>query len=518
MTSRAISVAAGAWALATLVATSAQAQPLGTFRWQLQPYCNIVTVAVTQNGGIYRLEGTDDQCGASVAASIVGTAFVNPDGTIGMGVTVVAAPGGQALPLSASISPVSLGGSWRDAGGNSGAFVPTPGGGTGGSPRPVTGTIGAVAINPGQVQLRVSGTCGSGQFMRTVNQDGTVICEAGSIGDITRVIAFPGLVGGGVSGDVSLGLRTAPNGGFDLSNAQGVVATIEQQSGGTLPAAGPGRRFMWYAGQDALRVGQVTGAHWDDANIGRYSVAMGFDTTASGFNSVAMGRFAVASGSVSTALGNGVVASGTASVAMGDQTSAAGVGSVALGSHAVAIPAANGSFVYADRSTTSSFTSFAANEFLVRAAGGVGFYTNAASTTGLYLAPSGSQWLGLSDVNSKHLFREMDNEAVLTKLAQMPVREWSYLAQDESIRHVGPTAQDFHAAFGLGEDPLRIGTMDADGVALAAAKALEERTRALDERSQRLERENRMLRERLERETLELRQRLDALERLLRKP
>ena len=60
--------------------------------------------------------------------------------------------------------------------------------------------------------------------------------------------------------------------------------------------------------------------------------------------------------------------------------------------------------------------------------------------------------------------------------------------------------------------------MDADGVALAAAKALEQRTRALDERGQWLERENRMLRERLERETLELRQRIDALERLLRKP
>jgi hypothetical protein len=64
---------------------------------------------------------------------------------------------------------------------------------------------------------------------------------------------------------------------------------------------------------------------------------------------------------------------------------------------------------------------------------------------------------------------------VLTRIAAMPVTEWSYKAQDAAIRHIGPTAQDFHAAFGLGEDPLRIGTLDADGVALAGVKALEAR-------------------------------------------
>ena len=72
----------------------------------------------------------------------------------------------------------------------------------------------------------------------------------------------------------------------------------------------------------------------------------------------------------------------------------------------------------------------------------------------------------------------------------MPVREWNYKAQDAAIRHMGPTAQDFRAAFGLGDFPLRINTIDADGVALAAIKALEARTRALSE-------ENAALRDRL---------------------
>ena len=49
----------------TLLPAAADAQSLGTFRWQLQPYCNVVTLAVTQVGGIYRVEGTDDRCGAA---------------------------------------------------------------------------------------------------------------------------------------------------------------------------------------------------------------------------------------------------------------------------------------------------------------------------------------------------------------------------------------------------------------------------------------------------------------------
>ena len=77
-----------------LAPDEADAQSLGTFRWQLQPYCNVLTVAVTQVGSVYRVEGTDDQCGAATSASVIGTAFQNPNGSIGFGLNVVAAPGG----------------------------------------------------------------------------------------------------------------------------------------------------------------------------------------------------------------------------------------------------------------------------------------------------------------------------------------------------------------------------------------------------------------------------------------
>jgi hypothetical protein len=124
-------------AFVVLVATdSAWAQPVGTFRWQLQPYCNVLSLNVIGEGGNYTLDGTDDLCGAMQKASAVGLAFQNPDGTIGFGLTIVTPPGGEAVHIKATINLVTLGGTWSDENGNTGLFVFTPGAGIAGSPRP----------------------------------------------------------------------------------------------------------------------------------------------------------------------------------------------------------------------------------------------------------------------------------------------------------------------------------------------------------------------------------------------
>jgi hypothetical protein len=102
--------------------------------------------------------------------------------------------------------------------------------------------------------------------------------------------------------------------------------------------------------------------------------------------------------------------------------------------------------------------------------------------TDLELRPGGCAWLSVSEANRKEHFRDVDGDEVLAKIAQMPIREWNYKTQDAAIRHMGPTAQDFRAAFRLGEDPLKISTIDADGVALRAIQALEARTRTQHER------------------------------------
>jgi hypothetical protein len=68
------------------------------------------------------------------------------------------------------------------------------------------GTIAAVDIDASQVQRRVTGLCAAGQLMTGVNADGTVACASGSGSGITEIIAGTGLVGGGTTGAIPLGV------------------------------------------------------------------------------------------------------------------------------------------------------------------------------------------------------------------------------------------------------------------------------------------------------------------------
>jgi hypothetical protein len=129
-TSRRIGVLACALVLFT--ATTASAQVIGTFRWQLAPYCNVVTLTVSQVGSAFRLDGDDDLCGAAVHAPATGIANVNASGVVSMGITIVRNDG-ITVQSAASISLPALTGTWSDDFGNSGTFAfnaPSPSPGT----------------------------------------------------------------------------------------------------------------------------------------------------------------------------------------------------------------------------------------------------------------------------------------------------------------------------------------------------------------------------------------------------
>ena len=91
-------------------------------------------------------------------------------------------------------------------------------------------------------------------------------------------------------------------------------------------------RRMWFdKSKGAFRAGSATGSEWDDGNVGSYSFASGYNTTADGDYSTAMGGTTTASGDYSTAMGQGTTASGYSSTAMGYYTTASGTSSTAMG-------------------------------------------------------------------------------------------------------------------------------------------------------------------------------------------
>ena len=118
----------------------------------------------------------------------------------------------------------------------------------------------------------------------------------------------------------------------------------------------------------------------------------------------------------------------------------------------------------------------AANEFAVRATGGVrfvsGFAPDGSVVSGVHLLPGSGSWATLSDRDAKNAFLPVDVHATLDALAKLPISTWQYRTQDASVRHMGPTAQDFYETFSLGEGQHYINTVDADGVALAAIQGL----------------------------------------------
>jgi hypothetical protein len=290
-------------------------------------------------------------------------------------------------------------------------------------------------------------------------------------------------------------------------------------SSGGIAREGAGTRMMWYPQKAAFRAGWIDGTQWDDANIGYFSVAAG--------------QAVRASGDGGTAFGVRSTAAGSSTFAVGEDNTASGAASVALGYHAHT-NARQGSFVFGDRSTVDTIRAGVNHSANWRVSGGFRIFTSSnlstgvtlqsgasisnlgqanaviSTSTGAYLSTSGI-WENNSDVNRKHLFASVDGEDVLTRLRALPIQTWTYRVEDSRVRHLGPMAQDFHAAFGLGNNERTIGTVDADGVALAAAQALERRTAEQRARIEALEAENAALRG----ETETLRARLDRIEALL---
>lgn len=312
---------------------------------------------------------------------------------------------------------------------------------------------------------------------------------------------------------------------------------------------GPGSIALGFAASSAAvnSIAQGTGA----SSTGARSIAIGNGTTSVGSSSVALGDDAFADGIRSIALGASAFTTGENSIAIGHLAISDGAGSTAVGIRATApnpntivlgqISGERSASDYADVAIGTTlplaplhiFRSDDTREFLFLESeelgktqdrammqlvnnGGIRFeFENPAlDTAWRFQAATGAQdnfevtkvgtgqiefrvdaagnatLAGMlfenSDRNAKTNIESIQPDEVLDKLAGLPISEWEY-KDTPGQRHVGPMAQDFRDAFGLGANDTSLATIDTSGVALASIKALRERNLQLEARVAQLE-------------------------------
>ncbi len=155
-----------------------------------------------------------------------------------------------------------------------------------------------------------------------------------------------------------------------------------------------------------------------------------------------------------------------------------------------------------------------ADTLVVKPSGNVGIGTTAPSAR-LQVAgeAKATVFTPTSDRNVKENFTPVDGRTVLDKVSSLPISRWNF-KELPGAQHIGPMAQDFYSAFGVGPDDKHIATVDADGVALAAIQGLNEKVESekqtADARIESLEQRL----EQKETEITELKTRLKMLEEL----
>jgi hypothetical protein len=362
------------------------------------------------------------------------------------------------------------------------------------------------------------GTIGGGADNQAGNADGdpTTAKYATVSGGLSNEASGPNATVGGGENNTVAGEHATIAGGYHNA-ASGSRATV---GGGYWNSAGNqyatvGGGWNNSAGNQYATVG---GGYSNDASGSHAIVAGGYDNTAAanyataggGYSNDASGQYATIGGGndnttnadyATVAGGNSNTASGQyATISGGRDNTASGLyatapwgrNNQALGDYSLAagrntIAHEEGCFVWGDSTNDEFAEATVANSWVARASGGVWFYTDSNMTLGVRVSAGGGSWSSVSDRNLKENVEAVDPRAVLEEVAAMPVSTWNYLTEDTAVRHMGPMAQDFYAAFELGDSERYINSLDADGVALAAIQGLYAENQELQARVEALE-------------------------------
>lgn len=413
------------------------------------------------------------------------------------------------------------------------------------SGRPITHNIIAGSKANGVIAPARGGTIAGGGAVNNKDPDYTV---DGS----NRVDDNYGTIGGGFDNQAGSDSATVTDGAFATvgggrhNSATGGGSTV---SGGNDNIASSGSSTVGGGSQNIASggVSTVSGGLSNQATGSVSNVSGGTLNVAGGTNSTVGGGL-----SNEAAGGNSMVGGGANNCAGGDYSWVGGQGAKTrvgngAGDGSCAPSSADadgdeGSFVWADKSSNTDFVSAQPNQFIVRAANGVGINTNliggstemviqsldggstlqlrtlsdksgslsVSDTTGtlsFITAPTtganrivvlggaggtaslsnGGTWTNASSRSYKENFSAVNAADVLSRLVALPIMTWDYIGSAEGL-HMGPVAEDFKESFGLAGDGKSISTVDADGIALAAIQGL----------NAKLETENEALRARLD--------------------
>lgn len=288
---------------------------------------------------------------------------------------------------------------------------------------------------------------------------------SGGEGNLIETNANHSFIGGGLGNQIedSSDYGSIPGGTGNFIQGGADFSTV---SGGRLNRVGPGAAY-----------GTVPGGYGNEANAA-YSFAAGrqanadhtgsfvwADSVGVVFGSTAPNQFLIRAGG---GVGINAREPGAAlHVGGSSDASLTGGGIAIFGS----LTTQN---LVMDQNEIQARNNEAASTLFLNASGGNVSIGTASSTARLRVVNAtcnGEVWSNSSDRNLKAGFEPVDTSALLARVAALPISRWHY-TNAPTAQHIGPMAQDFQAAFGLGSDDKSIATVDADGVALAAIQEL----------------------------------------------
>jgi hypothetical protein len=375
---------------------------------------------------------------------------------------------------------------------------------SGGQSNTITGAGSTIGGGQSIICTAVNGTVSGGVSNQVTANYATIaggrlnVCPSGYgtiCGGYTNTMVTPGnycFIGGGNTNTITgaASINGTITGGESCSITSALSGTISGGSGcfitnGRYSVIGGGQTNSINTSTAAKGHHVVIGGLSNDITDGNSSVICGGDN-----NAIAIGNYsAILSGNTNsingTTTGQNVILGGSNCSLVGSLNLAYGTTCTTTGTAAkcvvlgnLATSAVNGAFVYSDSTAATAATG--ADSLTIGVNGGATIYSNTLRTTGVTMATGASAWSAVSDRNMKTGLVELDSRDILDRVGQLSIYEFSYKDTDSSVRWRGPMAQDWHSLFPSKKDPLRIDTLDLDGITLAAVKGLLDRVKILE--------------------------------------